>query len=218
MKDLTQPVGAEPTDDLARVRYQANPFWDDLTMDIRRKRTKVKTEDPKVMMNIRTGEQEGVLEVSTWQDYEADQFIKVYLRHLNVFFDISKNGQKLFEYALCEAGRNKNRDAIFLHPKDTDKFHKAMGRSGFSQASFYRAADELCRLRILGRSDVSWRFFINPQVFWNGSRVRFITELRKLPEVYRPGEIDPTGSVGIDFAEFDDGEVLKPFADEDEDE
>lgn len=213
MNDLTQPIAAKPTDDLARVRHTANPFWEALTMDVRRKRQKVKTEDTKVMMNITTGEQEGVLEVSTWEDYEADQFIKVYLRHLNVFFDISKNGQKLFEYALHEAGRNKNRDAIFLHPKDTDKYHKAMGRSGFSPASFYRAADELCRLEILARSDVSWRFFINPKIFWNGSRVRFITELRKRPEVYLPGEADPTGGDGIDFDEFGDGEPLEPFRD-----
>jgi hypothetical protein len=165
------------------------------------------------MMNVTTGEQENILEVSTWHDYEADQFIKVYLKHLNVFFDISKNGQKLFEYSLFEAGRNKNRDAIFLHPKDTDKYHKAMGRSGFSPASFYRAADELCRLGILARSDVSWRFFINPSIFWNGSRVRFITELRKKPEVYAPGEADPTGNDGIDFDEFGDGEPLEPFRD-----
>lgn len=213
MKDLTQQVEAEAGVDLARVRYDANPFWEDLDMEVKRKRRAVKTEDPRVMLNVKTGEQESVLEVSTWEDYDANQFIKVFLRHLNVFFDISKNGQKLFEYALFEAGRNKNRDAIFLHPKDTDKYHKAMGRSGFSQASFYRAADELCRLRILGRSDVSWRFFINPNVFWNGSRVRFVTELRKRPEVYLPGEADPTGSDGIDFNDFDDDETLEPFRD-----
>ena len=213
MKDLTQEVGAKPTNEDGRVRYEANPFWDELEMDVKRKRRSVRTTDPKVMLNIKTGEQEGILEVSTWQDYDADQFLKIFLRHMNVFFDVSKNGQKLFEYALFESGRNKDRDAIFLHPKDVDKYHKRMGRSGFSPASFYRAADELCKRDILARSEVSWRFFINPKIFWNGSRVKFITELRKRPEVYLPGETDPTGSDGIDFGDFDDGETLEPFRD-----
>ena len=45
-------------------------------------------------------------------------------------------------------------------------------------------------------------------MFWNGDRARFITEMKAAPQLFAPGEEDPTGSDGIDFAE------LAPFKDD----
>lgn len=176
----------------ARTKHQTNPFWQDLQMEIHRRKLRLHADSgPKAIVSLGTGEKEGVAEVSRIIEVDGDQFIKVFTRYLTVFFEISKNGQKLFEYALAEAAKNKNQDALLLHPKDADRYHKSVGRSGYSQASFYRAADELCVSRILARSDVSWKFFINPAIFWNGSRVDFITELRKAPQLYSPGQASP---------------------------
>lgn len=209
MKDLTGEEGTVLTTDKARARYQENPFWDNLEMDTHKRRVRLKGENgPKALVSMGTGEREGVAEVSRVYEVDGEKFIKVFTRYLTVFFDISKNGQKLFEFALFEAGRNKNKDSLFLHPKDADRYHKAMGRSGYSQASFYRAADELCTAEILARSDVAWKFFINPGVFWNGDRVDFITQLRKAPEIYARGEVDPVGGDGVEWPE------PEPFSDD----
>lgn len=181
----------------AKTKHQTNPFWELLQIEKHKRRTELKSESgPKALVSLATGEREGVTEVSRVYEVDGDRFIKVFTRYLTVFFDISKNGQKLFEFALNEASRNKNKDSLFLHPKDADRYHKAMGRSGYSQASFYRAADELCEAGIFARSDVTWKFFINPAIFWNGDRVDFITQLRKSPEYFAPGETDPTGDDG----------------------
>ena len=42
MKELTQPIGGEAVETGARVRYAANPFWDELMMETKRKRTTLK--------------------------------------------------------------------------------------------------------------------------------------------------------------------------------
>lgn len=204
MKDLTAGGTVPTEEDFAREKHEANPFWESLQIDTHKKRVRLKGDNgPKAIVSLRTGEKEGLTEVSRIYEVDADKFVKVFLRHLTVFFDISKNGQKLFEFALAEAGRNKNKDALFLHPKDADRYHVMMGRKGYSQASFYRAAEELCRAQILARSDVPGKFFINPAIFWNGDRVDFITELRKAPQIYGPGEVDPVGGDGISWPESD---------------
>jgi hypothetical protein len=204
MKDLVKDEGTVSEADKARVKHETNPFWDLLEMDVHKRKIRLKGDNgPKAIVSLGTGEKEGVAEVYRVQEVDGDRFIKVYTRYLTVFFDMSKNAQKLFEFALYEAGRNKNKDTLFLHPKDADRYHKTMGRSGYSQASFYRAADELCGKEIFARSDVAGKFFINPAVFWNGDRVEFITELRKAPQIYGPGEVDPVGGDGVQWPEGD---------------
>jgi hypothetical protein len=212
MKDLTQEKGLEAQEAGGRVRYAANPFWEDLVMETRFKRAKLKTDDPRALVSMKTGQSEGVVEVARVYEVDSDKFVKVFTRYLHAFFDVSKNGQRLFEYALAEAGKNPNRDTIHLHPKDADRYHKGMGRGGYSQASFYRAADELCDVQILARGDVPGRFFVNPAIFWNGDRAKFVTELRKSPQLYAPEELDPTQVESEGWAV--DWDALEPFSDD----
>lgn len=197
--------------DKARMKHAENPFWEGLQMATYRRKAKLRGDNgPKALVTLGTGEREGVTEVSRIVEVDGDQFIKMFSRYLFVWFDISKNGQRLFEFALYEASRNKNKDALWLHPKDADKYHKGMGRSGYSQASFYRAADELCGAQILARAEVAWKFFINPGVFWNGDRVEFIAELRKAPQIIGPDEQDRHAIGGIEWPDpdfFSDGTV-----------
>ena len=72
----------------------------------------------------------------------------------------------------------------------------------------YRAIIELTEAGLIADADTPWKYFINPAVFWNGDRARFITEMKAAPQLFAPGEEDPTGSDEIDFAE------LAPFKDD----
>ena len=55
----------------------------------------------------------------------------------------TQNGLRLFEYVLYTVGQTHNKDAVHLHPIDADRYHKGMGRKGYSRASFYRGVAEL---------------------------------------------------------------------------
>lgn len=209
MKDLAQEIAVQGQKDSPRVRYAANPFWESVGMEMKRKRTVLKGEDgPKALVSIGTGQREGVVEVTKVYEVDAERFVKVFTKHLSVFFDLTQNGLRLFEYVLFSVGQTHSKDTIHMHPKDADKYHKTMGRKGYSRASFYRAIIELTEAGLIADADTPWKYFINPAVFWNGDRARFITEMKAAPQLFAPGEEDPTGSDGIDFAE------LAPFKDD----
>ena len=72
--------------------------------------------------------------------------------------------------------RTRKKDVIYLHAKEADRYHKANRSTGYSPASFYRAIDELISKGIIARSTLPHMFWINPAIFWNGDRLRFITE------------------------------------------
>nr|CRY95567.1 hypothetical protein [uncultured prokaryote] len=209
MKELTQPIGGEAVETGARVRYAANPFWDELMMETKRKRTTLKGEDgPKALVSLGTGQREGVVEVTKVYEVDAERFVKVFTRHLSVFFDLSQNGLRLFEYALSVVAKTHNKDAIHMHPIDADRYHKGMGRKGYSRASFYRGVAELIERGLIAESDITGKYFTNPAIYWNGDRARFITEMKQAPQILGPDDPDPTPGSGT-FHEV-------PFSDDDE--
>lgn len=202
-------LATEQEDDRATVKgnqilWRVNPFWDEVQMKTTRKRIGLK-DDAKVITNLKTGEREGVAELTKVYEVDAEQFVKVFIRHLTAFFDTSKNAQKLFEFALHEVSKTIGKDRVYLHPKDADRYHKATRGKGFSQASFYRAMDELTQTKILARCDTQWMFFINPSVFFNGDRARFVTEMRKAPELFMADDEEQV--VAYDAQDIFDGRI-----------
>lgn len=183
-----------------RQKHTHNPFWDSVPMETKRKRITLHGEDgPKALVSLATGQREGVVEVTRAYEVDADRFVKVFTRHLSMFFDLSQNGLRLFEYVLYEVGKDHSKDAIHMHHKDVDRYHKAAGRKGYSRSSYYRAVSELCDRGLLAEADIPWKYFINPAVYWNGDRAKFVTELRKAPQIYGPGEVDPVGGDGVSW-------------------
>lgn len=167
--------------------WTSNPFWEAHDIPTRRKRATLETEEQQVLVNIKTGQAENVAELVKVYEVDSDVFVKVFTRYLNVFFDLSKNAQRLFEVVLYEVGKKPNEDMIYLHPKTADKYHQEVRATGYSQASFYRALTEIIEKGIVARSaDGPHLYWINGMVFWNGDRIRFITELRRGPEILPP--------------------------------
>lgn len=208
MMEMTQPIGGEAVETGGRVRYAANPFWENVMMETKRKRTTLKGEDgPKALVSLGTGQREGVVEITKVYEVDAERFVKVFTRHLSVFFDLTQNALRLFEYVLYTVGQTHNKDAVHLHPIDADRYHKAMGRKGYSRASFYRGIAEMIQRGLIAESDITGKYFTNPTIYWNGDRARFITEMKHAPQLFEPGQEDPTGSDGsmeIDIAAFAD--------------
>lgn len=181
-----EKVRARTVERNGKETWTSNPFWEAHEIETRTKRTRLSAEQ-QVLVNIRTGQTENVAEISKVYEVDSDVFVKVFTRYLNVFFDISKNAQRLFEVVLYEVGKKPNEDLIYLHPISAERYHRQTRGGGYSQASFYRALDELIEKGIIARSaDGPNLYWINGRVFWNGDRVRFVTELRRGPEILPP--------------------------------
>lgn len=169
-----------------RTMWPANPFWFGIEISTRKKRTRYETEDQKMLLNVSSGVKEGVAEISQVYEVDNEAFVKVFTRFMHVFFDTSKNAQRLFEVVLWKVGADKEKDVIYLHAKEADRYHRSARNTGYSTASFYRAVDELIGKGIIARSTLPHMFWINPAVFWNGDRLQFITELRRVPQILPP--------------------------------
>ena len=88
-----------------------------------------------MLVNVGTGVKEGVAEISQVYEVDNEAFVKVFTRFMHVFFDTSKNAQRLFEVVLWKVGADKEKDVIYLHAKEADRYHKANRSTGYSPAS-----------------------------------------------------------------------------------
>ena len=64
-------------------------------------------------------------EISQVYEVDNEAFVKVFTRFMHVFFDTSKNAQRLFEVVLWKVGADKEKDVIYLHAKEADRYHRS---------------------------------------------------------------------------------------------
>jgi hypothetical protein len=184
------------------IEYEANPFWPGTNIQTRMKRTRLQG-DQQVVVNLRTGLYEGKAEMVKAYEVDADQFIKVFVATLMVFFEVENSGRKVLEYAMLTASQNADRDRLYLHWEDCQKYHHITrgNTKGVSRASFYNGIQELAEKGILAKANRKNFWWINPAVFWNGDRVSFRTEMKKAAEILPPNSA-PKGNIrdaqGID--------------------
>lgn len=154
--------------------FQTNPFIDKTVIKTRTKRLTVARGSTIIDMN--TGELEGVTEVAQIFKVDEAQFIKVFTSHIASFFELGQGAYRLMQIVFIITQQiQPHTDRIYMNPETLPK-----GLPKISSSSFYRALAELLEKDFLAKveSDTHW-YFINPSLFFNGDRVRFITEYRK---------------------------------------
>ncbi|MFC0254472.1 hypothetical protein ACFFJK_21510, partial [Massilia consociata] len=95
---------------------------------------------------------------------------------IKAFFDLGQGAYRLMQIVFAITQRiPPHTDRIYMNPETLPEDLPAI-----SNSAFYRALAELLEKGFLARveSDKHW-YFINPTLFFNGDRVRFITEYQK---------------------------------------
>lgn len=156
----------EPSKNL-RVRYESNPLVQ-LREIVMKERT-VKVGSARELIDSGTGEVHAVNAIYQRKIVDSERFAKIYLDGLAKTFGLTKTAQRVFQsiLQLCE----KDMDSIWLNFMLVSKTDPEMPES-----TFYRGLRELLRHEFVAHSDVPNKFWINPHLFFNGDRVRFITE------------------------------------------
>lgn len=155
-----------------------NPFVDSLHSSLKRK-TEVLYDGRQAVVQRDTGEvMEDQLAVARVKYVESDQFVKVYLANLNVFFELGKAAQRVCEFAMSQvATRAMNSGEVILsYPEYKRHFE---GKEGSTRPTFMRGLQELAAKNLIAKSLTRDLWFINPAVMFNGDRARFITEVRR---------------------------------------
>lgn len=158
--------------------FRENPFLDGVGYN-QRKRTEVLYDGHQAVIHNQTGEVlEDQLAVARVRMVDADQFVKVYLANLHVFFDLGKPAQRVAEFVFQQVGhRALGRGEVLLTFWEYEEYFA--GRSGGTRPTWQRGLAELASKNLIAKSPAANVWWINPAVMFNGDRARFITEIRR---------------------------------------
>ena len=156
----------------AAPKYEVNPFIDRLTVKTRGR--KVTVARGSTLVDMETGEIEGITEIAQVVEVDEAQFVKLYTKDLAIWFDLNKSAMRVFGALLTVIQESAiGRDIVFF-----DVRSEALKPFKISKPTFYRGLDELIEKGFIARHLSPGWFFINPAMFFNGNRARFIKEYR----------------------------------------
>ena len=140
-----------------------------------------------------TGMVEGAAEVMKIEEVDPEQFAKVFTAQLGAFYALKERGIRLLlacwqVYAFEAKKRKENSplDHLTISPSIYNEIVSRHGGQTASKATYHRALNELIEAGFIVRSKLEHRYWINPSIFFIGSRVKLVTEIRTAQEILPP--------------------------------
>lgn len=106
------------------------------------------------------------------ESVDKAQFAKIYLSSLRAFFSLSNTAIRVLAYIMTIV--EKDRDFIYFSVEDCMEYTNYN-----SEKTIFKGLGELLDNDFIARSDKSYKFFINPCIFFNGDRLFLIKEYEK---------------------------------------
>lgn len=170
------------------VRYETNPFIEDMIVPVRNKRVKLSRlgKDDNVVLNTATGETNGT-HLTTYRKVDSDQFIKLFTSNIALTFELKSAGIKAFGVVVwCLQDRSISKDLVPLDKFVLNDFLKTHStdtkKVALSLPTFARGLAELEAAKIIAKHIRQGWYYINPNFIFNGDRIAFTTVIeRKKP-------------------------------------
>lgn len=155
------------------TKYKANPFMENIFINTRSKKLTVSRGSKIVDMS--TGEVEGITEIAQVVLVDDGQFIKLFTKDLAIWFELSRPAMRVFGALLSVIQKEAvRRDLVFF-----DRQAEEVKSFKLQKTSFFKGIEELLSKGFIARHVSAGWYFINPNMFFNGDRARFIKEYRK---------------------------------------
>lgn len=166
---------------LIKQKYEANPFATEegFSVPLRQKSQVIQTEGPAA---ITVGDERiSVAQIRRITTVDSDPFVKLFVAELDRFFDLSPTALRIVTVLIKSIGKIRmgDGDQVYITEKSIGDTLRENGLTPPSSATYYRVIDELIAKGFVAPSTNTPLFFINPAIFFNGDRVRFVTEIRK---------------------------------------
>ena len=84
----------------------------------------------------------------------------------------------MVQVLLHQLGRARDRDTVYLNVSVAEQYFISTDQNPISKASYYNAMRELIQKGFIAESTNPNLYWINPALFFNGDRVRFVKEYR----------------------------------------
>lgn len=170
---------------MSRTRYKTNPFLENMIVPVKGKKIQLSKlgKDDNVLINQNTGEVLGT-HVTTYKRVDGEQFIKLFTANMSLTFDLSSAGLKAFNVLVWIVQKSAiSRDEVDFDQLVLDDFleeHKDNEPPlRLSLATFKRGINELEKAQIIAKTLRQGRYFINPNLVFNGDRIAFTTVIER---------------------------------------
>lgn len=144
-----------------------NPFIEEM-MDIKvsARRRIIAGKDPHMVVD-KNGEVQGSQVFAVHERVDKEQFTKVFRQGLAGMFGLSNPGIKVFSYIATIVKPNKVE--VYFDSEECQKY------TGYkTPRSVLKGLAELCECEFIARTSKHYKYYINPNMFFNGSRVAFM--------------------------------------------
>lgn len=187
---------------LIKRRYAENPFAteDGFRVPIRNKTEVIQTDGPAA---VTVGdEQIAVAQIRRITTVDSDPFVKLFTSELNRFFDLTPTALRIVTVLIQDIGKIRlgEGDQVYLTEKSLAETLQSHGLKAPSSATYYRAMEELIEKGFVAPSTNPPLFFINPAIFFNGDRVRFVTEIKR-KKMTRQEQLEKQGQQALPLDE-----------------
>lgn len=166
-----------------RKKYEESPFTADgrFQVPIRKKGERLDTAGPLALVDGQTGEVQDVAEIRRVKAVDSERFVKLFVGQLHAFFDLKPGTVKLMTALIDELSQRRymNGDQIYLNYKSVHDYFKKNGAKAPAKSTYMTALAELAEKGFIAPSVDTNLWFINPAIFFNGDRIRFVTEIRR---------------------------------------
>lgn len=168
---------------ILKTKYKENPFVEgnSFTVPMRNRAETLDTAGPLQVTATETGETLEVAQIRRVKVIDNESFVKLYVAHLDAFFDLKPGTVRLLMALLDElsSAKNAHGDTIYLNYARVSDYFKSRNAKPPAKATFFSAMAELTENGVVAPSVDTNLWFINPAIFFNGDRIRFVTELRR---------------------------------------
>jgi len=160
--------------------YKGNPFVHRVTVDVRKKHITLAKGDLDIVKHD-SKDYIGPATIGAFIQVEKEEFIKVFTREMQAYFDLSKVGTRMMGIVFRASQHySVNNAEIFLPHKIATELYKEITADiniQLSLSSYQRGIKELLKKEFIAEhpNGSGW-FYTNPNIFFNGNRVRFVKE------------------------------------------
>lgn len=175
--------------------YEINPFLGNAVANTKQGGRRITNKDGNRMMVVSESTGEVVAPAGFWHYEEVDktQFVKLYVNGVKAFKGLTSAGTKVFEVLYLEIQQNIGKDKVYMGYSKLDHDITPM-----SEATFNRGMKELVEKAFLAATTTIGWYWLNPDFVWNGDRLTFVKEFRKIS---RPRAAEQVDTKTIDMFE-----------------
>ena len=154
-------------------KLEMSPFIDSLyEMEVSARRKILAGKDRGSMMINPDGEVEAHQVFAIQEKVDAETFTKIFGGMIKELFQLSSRGVKVFGYIthICKP----NKDVVMFDMEEALEF-----TSYKKEQSILHGLEELLAHDIIARTKKHYKYFINPNLFFNGNRLTLIKHYQK---------------------------------------